>query len=66
MVQPVLQPEQAQVGAQRHLADAVAVEVKLVLSEVCGVVGRGGKDKGQGGTAERECQEEQRQMVVAL
>jgi hypothetical protein len=42
------------------------VEVKLVLSEVCGVVGRGGKDKGQGGTAEQECQEEQRQMAVAL
>jgi hypothetical protein len=34
VVQPVLQPEQSQVGTQRHLADAVAVEVKLVLSEV--------------------------------
>lgn len=35
VVQPVLQPEQAQVGAQGQLAHTVAVEVKLVLSEVC-------------------------------
>jgi hypothetical protein len=35
VVQPVLQPEQAQVRPERHLAYAVAVEVKLILSEVC-------------------------------
>lgn len=44
VVQPVLQPEQSHVCAQCELADAVAVEVKLVLSEICEL----GRPRGRG------------------
>jgi hypothetical protein len=42
VLQHVLQPQQPQVAAQRHLAHTVAVEVKLVLAEVAKVLGHAG------------------------